>query len=69
MKRYRFCCLDAQGHIALAFHVACQDDQEALVEGESICGEAAVEVWQDSRLIARLKSGAAPLNEHDHQSA
>lgn len=68
MKRYRINCLDSHGHITLAQEVACRDDLDALAEAERLCEHNDVEVWDQSRLVARVKAGNAPLNAQDHLS-
>ena len=67
MKKYRINCLDSAGHIVLAHHVECHEDLEALNEGEKLCADNAVEVWDRERLVARIKPGNAPLSVEDHQ--
>ena len=43
----------------------CDDDLDALAAARDLCGEHAVEVWQDGRLIARVKRNDEPLNVRD----
>ncbi len=68
MHRYRICSLDVQGQIFDAFELACRDDLDALAEGERLSDKSAVEVWDGSRLVARVKPGNAALNTQDSYS-
>lgn len=62
---YRMCILDPAGHILVSHTVACADDLEALEAAEQECAGRAVEVWHESRLVARVKPDNAPLDETD----
>jgi VCBS repeat-containing protein len=68
MRNYRICSLDVQGHIFYAFELACRDDLDALAEGERLSDDSAVEVWDGSRLVARVKPGNASLTVQDSYS-
>ena len=68
MKSYRIYCLNSGGQIARALDVQCQDDLAALAEGEKSCTENDVEVWEGTRLVARVKKGGTPLSAEDSQS-
>jgi hypothetical protein len=43
----------------------CADDLDALAAARDLCAEHAVELWQDDRLIARVKRNDEPLNVRD----
>jgi hypothetical protein len=45
------------GHIKAGVDLDCADDAEAIEAADRLVGEYAVELWQDTRMIARL---AAP---------
>jgi hypothetical protein len=68
MKRYRICSLTEDGRVEALFHLACRDDLEALSECENICDESSIEIWDDARLVARIKAGNAALSVNDRQS-
>ena len=44
------------------------DRRPALAEGERLSDKSAVEVWDGSRLVARVKPGNAALNAQDSYS-
>jgi hypothetical protein len=67
MRHYRIYSLDDQGRISFAHETQCPDDLAALSEGEKLSDHGAVEVWEGSRLVARVKAENAPLNSKDHQ--
>lgn len=68
MQHYKLYSLDARGRIAQAHDFECRDDLAALAEGEKECADHNVEIWQGSRLVARVKQGNAPLNTQDRRS-
>ena len=68
MTSYSIYSFDAQGRVALSFDIRCRDDLDALSQGV-ICSERhAVEIFEGSRLVARVKLGNAPLDTEDAQS-
>jgi hypothetical protein len=68
MKRYRICCLEATGRIFRADAVHCHDDLAAMDVGQQLCANNAVEVWDESRLVARFEPGNPPQVSEDDQS-
>ena len=68
MRDYRIFLLDSQGHIYLSHEVQCRDDLAALAEGEKLSSKSAVEVWDESRLVARVKAKNMALNSEDRRS-
>jgi hypothetical protein len=68
MRGYRIFLLDSQGHIYLSHEVECRDDLAALAEGEKLSSKSAVEVWEDGRLVARVKAQNMALNAEDRLS-
>ena len=46
----------------------CRDDLDALEAARDLCAEHAVEVWQDNRLIARVKRNDEALTVLDAHS-
>ena len=68
MRRYRICALDEAGRVSRSLNFDCRDDLLALAEGERLSNANAVEVWEGSRLVARVKHGNAPLNAQDSRS-
>ena len=68
MKHYRVYSLDSAGRIALAQEVECRDDLDALGWAEKATGHDGLEVWDGSRLVARIKQDNLPLDTADRQS-
>jgi hypothetical protein len=68
MRHYRVYTLDPAGRIFLAQNVQCRDDLEALDWAEKAAGHDDLEVWDGSRLVARVKPEDAPLTAADHSS-
>jgi hypothetical protein len=69
MKNYKIYSLDAVSRTALAQDLTCVDDLDALGWAEKIASHGAgTEVWQGSRLVARVKAGNAPLETADRHS-
>ena len=54
MPDYCIYFLGRDNRIKQAQPFRCKDDQSALAEGERICGEDLVEIWERSRLVARV---------------
>jgi hypothetical protein len=55
MALYRIYRVDAADHIADAENVECADDEEACAKAREMQGYyPAVEVWEGSRLVARI---------------
>jgi len=46
----------------------CADDLDALEAARKLCGDHAVELYCDGKLIARVKHGDEPLNVRDLHS-
>lgn len=65
---YKIYLLDGEGRVTLARGVDCADDLAALEEAEYHCVENPVEVWQDARLVARVKARNQPLSAADPTS-
>ena len=68
MVNYSIHALDRQGNIALSHTVQCSDDLEALSAGVRCSDFHAIEIWQDARLVARVKLANAPLAATDAHS-
>jgi hypothetical protein len=56
MRSYRLYLLDSCGHIYSARDIACEDDQAARNEAEKASTKSDVEVWERSRLVAKIAS-------------
>jgi len=55
MQDYRIFELNEDGNVAgLARRITAANDQEAILEAEAMMGGLDLEVWQASRLVARL---------------
>ena len=65
MSDYSFHSLDAHGMAALSQRIICRDDLDALEEGVRRSAVHAIEIFQGSRLVARVKPGNAPLDPTD----
>lgn len=65
MTRYAIRSVDEEGAVLLTQRLACSDDLEALAEGVRHAGHHAVEIFDGSRLVARVKLGNAPLDSRD----
>jgi hypothetical protein len=57
MLDYRIFILSPQGKIIRSHEFKGPDDQFALAEAKKYSGETAIEIWQQSRLIARIDGG------------
>lgn len=55
MQHYRLYHLSQSGHIIAAQDLHCPDDLNALEQAERERAHHNVELWQDIRLLARLK--------------
>jgi hypothetical protein len=55
LDNYRFYILDASDHILDSQNHDCADEQAALDKAHVMANASGVEVWQDTRLIVRLK--------------
>jgi hypothetical protein len=51
---YRLYCLDGVGKVASAEWIEAEDDESALEAADRVHGGRACELWQNSRLVARL---------------
>ena len=65
---YRLYWLDETGRIAGARSFSARDDLMALHEAEGACEKNAIEVWQGTRLVARVKLGNGELGPSDRMS-
>lgn len=54
MATYRLYCLDGVGKVATAEWIDAEGDGAAIEAAEEIRGTRACELWQNSRLVARL---------------
>ena len=68
MMSYSFRMLDLQGAIALSQQLSFRDDLDALDEGVRRSRTHAVEIWEDDRLVARVKLGNCQLDAGDLRS-
>lgn len=58
MCDYRIYLLDQTGHIHLGYDFQGGDDLSALVESKKYSRNSGIEIWQRSRLVARIGQGA-----------
>lgn len=58
MATYRLYCLDGVNKVASAEWIDAESDDDALAAAEQMRGGRLCEVWQNSRLVARLEEGA-----------
>ncbi len=56
MATYRLYCLDGVGKVASAEWVQADSDEAAIKAAEDLRGVRACELWQKSRLVARMDS-------------
>lgn len=56
MATYRLYCLDGVGKVASAEWIEAVDDGAAVTSAEELRGGRTCELWQNSRLVARLDS-------------
>ena len=68
MPYYRVYILDRANHIKDAQVYNYPNDLAALAQGERLCGDNEVEIWEGSRIIARVKTSNAPLTDNDPKS-
>ena len=55
MPDYRLYCLDGDGHIGLADWIDASDDNQAIARAHELRPDAyRCEIWQKTRLVARL---------------
>ena len=54
MATYRLYCLDGVGKVASAEWIDAESDEDALKEAERLRGGRTCELWNNSRLVARL---------------
>jgi hypothetical protein len=58
MASYRIYCLDGTGHIGLADWFEAETDERAILKAREMRPDAnKCEIWQKSRLVARLNAG------------
>jgi hypothetical protein len=55
---YRLYCLDGVEKVASAEWIEAQDDEDAMAAAEEMRDGRACELWQNSRLVARIDSGS-----------
>jgi hypothetical protein len=53
---YRAYQIGPDGHIKLGTDLDCADDAEAIEAADQLVGENAVELWQGTRMVARLEA-------------
>ena len=68
MPDYRIYVLDREGHIRMAQAICYQDDLDALAETERLSRRESIEIWEGSRIVARVNPNSAPLSTNDHKS-
>lgn len=68
MRTYRIDALDIAGRVLFDREHHCQDDLEALAEGERCSKLHPVEIWEGERLVARVKVGNGALSAKDRYS-
>ena len=57
MSYYKIYILDLNRRIRLAYDFHGADDASALEESKKHSGESAIEIWEQSRLVARIERG------------
>lgn len=57
MSGYKLYVLDSERRIKLAYDFHGADDAAALEESKKHSGEGAIEIWEKSRLVARIERG------------
>jgi len=56
LATYRIYLLDTEGHVAIpARIVECADDQEAIAQARQFVDGKLIEVWRETKLIAKLE--------------
>lgn len=68
MKQYKFFFLDDRGHVLRAQDHQLRDDLDALAVAKKICTDHAVEIWEGTREVARVKQNDEPLISSDRRS-
>lgn len=68
MKHYRIYSLDTGGRIAAAQDIEFTDDSDALDWAQKARHREDMEIWQGSRLVAKIRAGNAPPNSGDRYS-
>lgn len=69
MLEYKLYRLDGTTrHIVSIRGVVARDDLDALAEAEKLCDASAIEVWQGTRCVARVKKDNAALDASDRTS-
>lgn len=58
MSDYRIYVLDPMGRIRLGYDFQGRDDLSALDESKKYSRKGGIEIWQHSRLVARIGQGA-----------
>jgi hypothetical protein len=61
MRSYRLCFVRPEGRIDFAYEITCAGDFDALAEAERAAEGHAVEVWDGSRPVVRLKPKCSDL--------
>ena len=65
MTHYRLYVFDAENHIRRAVDLECADDDEAMRMAERYVDGHDVEVWQETRKVARLPAQPRPTETRD----
>jgi len=63
MGEYRFVVLDARMHAARELTLSCLRDSDALMIAQVMSGGAAVEIYQNSRMVGRHDPDGPPPEE------
>lgn len=61
MSFYKIYILDQHDHIAAAYDFAAHDDDSVLVESKKYSNNYAVEIWEQTRRVARVAVGGEAL--------
>jgi hypothetical protein len=56
VANYRAYQIGPDGHIQQGVDLDCADDAEAIEAAGKLVGELAVELWHDTRMVARLEA-------------
>ena len=65
MAEYRVFCLDDEGRVVSGKEVIASNDVDALDAAHLFCNDFQVELWQQKRMVARVKKGNTPLDALD----
>ena len=68
MAYYRLYRINDLNHIVSVIECEAADDLTALDEARNYCGNCEVEIWERSRLVARLAKDGSASKEPDSQS-